>query len=223
MYFTIQEFHFPDCSGQFIQEIYHPSTRSISWTVRKCKQTLFPIVTCILERGRDVCGRISHSFTTPTSLVCYLPRFNVTIYDYCNKHRFRETARELLVEADISLYSVPPPSTHVRVYFSSTPSAFYLAVWLTQYAALQMAEGFRYCSPQKATEQERMMLLSVHRYVDHNVVNTVLTIFTTCSFKSHEPTITRYIRSTAFHVFRFRSPCQYWRTRVSDRLWTSLP
>lgn len=35
-------------------------------------------------------------------------RFNIYIYDYCNKRGFRKTARELLSEAEIPADSSPP-------------------------------------------------------------------------------------------------------------------
>ncbi|KAI6149678.1 hypothetical protein BKA82DRAFT_60259, partial [Pisolithus tinctorius] len=34
--------------------------------------------------------------------------FNIYIYDYCNKRGFRETAKKLLVEADLTPDSTPP-------------------------------------------------------------------------------------------------------------------
>jgi collagen type III alpha len=37
-----------------------------------------------------------------------LSRFNIYIYDYCNKRGFRETAQKLMVEADIAPDSAPP-------------------------------------------------------------------------------------------------------------------
>jgi LisH len=35
-------------------------------------------------------------------------RFNIYIYDYCNKRGFRETAQKLMVEAEIPPDSAPP-------------------------------------------------------------------------------------------------------------------
>jgi len=35
-------------------------------------------------------------------------RFNIYIYDYCNKRGFRETAQKLMVEAEIPPESSPP-------------------------------------------------------------------------------------------------------------------
>ncbi len=45
---------------------------------------------------------------TPSYQPCRLRRFNIYIYDYCFKRGYRNTARELLLEADLSPESQPP-------------------------------------------------------------------------------------------------------------------
>ena len=50
-----------------------------------------------------------------------LPRFNIYIYDYCNKRGFRKTARELLAEAEIPADSAPPINAKQGLLFESVP------------------------------------------------------------------------------------------------------
>ena len=52
------------------------------------------------------------------------PRFNIYIYDYCNKRGFRKTARELLQEAEIPADSAPPINAKQGLLFESVSLLF---------------------------------------------------------------------------------------------------
>jgi hypothetical protein len=60
------------------------------------------------------------------------PRFNIYIYDYCNKRGFRKTARELLAEAEIPPDSAPPINAKQGLLFESVPAFLALSPHLNR-------------------------------------------------------------------------------------------
>ena len=61
-----------------------------------------------MGRRQDVSPRKYFSCSVIKAILGTLSRFNIYIYDYCNKRGFRETAQKLMVEAEIPPDSAPP-------------------------------------------------------------------------------------------------------------------